>query len=81
MRKATDDVMAREAAEALLYDRLDEQEAADPRGTAKAIVGEFKAAEFETGTSKDPDRNAVPMRRLVLTGPWVIDPNPPAPAE
>jgi hypothetical protein len=35
----------------------------------------FKTVEFETGTSKDPDRQAVAMRRLVITTAWEVDPD------
>lgn len=80
MRKAQDDVMARGAAERLIADYLDLEDAMTPfadggAGNVRGLVGEFKAVEFERGTSKDPDKQVVPMRRVVLTGPWEVDPD------
>lgn len=77
MRKAQDDVMARGAAERMLSDLIDEDTVSREGALqmAKDLVGEFKAVEFERGTSKDPDKQIVPMRRVVLTGPWEVDPD------
>lgn len=77
MRKTQDDVMARSVAESQMADLLTDQcgVAPDDHEAAKALVGHFKAVEFERGTSKDPDKQVVPMRRVVLTGPWEVDPD------
>lgn len=80
MRKAQEDVLARSEAERVVGD---EMEAVGLIGgdTLPAEAGRLllnrvaKAVEFEHGTSKDPDKNTVPMRRLVITGPWVVNPD------
>ena len=77
MRKAQDDVMARSAAETRVADLL----ASTPEGPAgdgglsvRQVLGEFKAVEFETTTRKVGDEE-VKLRRLVITGPWEVDPD------
>lgn len=78
-RKAQDDVLARTESErelaAVLVDEgvVSVDEAID---VARKVLGVLaKAVQFETATSKDPDRNIVANRRLVITGPWTVDPN------
>lgn len=81
MRKAQDDPMARTEAERFVGDALEATELIDstvvePTTGGKILLDQVaKAVEFERGTSKDPDRNTVPMRRLVITGPWMVDPD------
>lgn len=75
MRKAQDDAMARAAAESKVADLLTDQAGAAPddRTAVTAILGEFKAVEFETTTRKVGDEE-IHLRRLVITGPWEVDP-------
>lgn len=81
MRKATEDVLARTEAERQIGDVLESEGLIDssthePTEVGRAVLNALgKAVEFETGTSKDPDRNAVAMRRLVITTAWEVDPN------
>ena len=81
MRKAQDDLMARTEAERVVGDELEatgliNSEVHEPTAVGKTLLDRMaKTVEFETGTSKDPDRNTVPMRRLVITGPWTVDPD------
>lgn len=81
MRKANEDVLARTEAERQIGDVLEREglidsSAYEPIAAGRAVLNALgKAVEFETGTSKDPDRNAVAMRRLVITTPWEVDPN------
>lgn len=79
MRKATEDALARTAAERFVGEELvdcqivEELDGIEPAGRLLGQVA--KTVEFERGTSKDPDKNTVPMRRLVITGPWEVDPD------
>jgi hypothetical protein len=81
MRKANEDVLARTEAERQIGDILEAESLIDsstyePTAVGKSVLDALgKAVEFETGTSKDPDRQAVAMRRLVITGAWEVDPN------
>jgi hypothetical protein len=81
MRKATEDVLARTEAERQIGDVLEREGLIDgsthePTEVGRAVLNALgRFVEFETGTSKDPDRQAVAMRRLVTTGPWEVDPN------
>jgi hypothetical protein len=81
MRKATEDVLARTEAERYVGDELKALElinssTQEPTDAGRQLLGQIaKTVEFETGTSKDPDRNVVPMRRLVITTGWTVDPN------
>lgn len=81
MRKAQEDVLARTEAERFIGDELEatgliDSSANEPTEAGKRLLDQVaKAVEFERGTSKDPDRNTVPMRRLVITGPWTVDPD------
>lgn len=77
MRKAQDDVMARTAAESRLSDHLEQLNAATDDAAdqmARDLIGTFKAVEFETTSRKVGDEE-VPLRRLVITGAWEVDPN------
>lgn len=80
MRKATDDVMARTAAESKLADLLDStgmpigNSEGGPTIVARELLAEFKAVEFET-TSKKVGDETINLRRLVITGPWEVDPD------
>lgn len=62
------DPMAATVAENAIYDtlqrRAEDREGQDPRSTARAVVDGFYAA-FEHEDGK---------RRVVLTGPWEVDP-------
>lgn len=78
-RKATEDVLARTEVEREIGDVLFEEGLIGPETDAvavgrKVLAALAKTVEFETGTSKDPDRQVVPMRRAVITGPWLVDP-------
>jgi hypothetical protein len=81
MRKANEDVLARTEAERLVGDEMEalgliDSSANEPVDAGRRLLNQIgKTVEFETGTSKDPDRNAVAMRRLVITTPWEVDPN------
>jgi hypothetical protein len=73
MRKAQDDAVARTAAENVVRDLT--HYVNEPVGDlGKDIVGAFKAVEFETISKKVGDEE-IPLRRLVITGPWEVDPN------
>jgi hypothetical protein len=80
-RKATDDVMARTEAERVLGNEMEATGTIDstniePAEAGRRVLDQVAAAvEFETGVSKDPDGKQVPMRRLVITGPWTVDPD------
>lgn len=75
MRNAQDDPMARTAAERKIGDLLTDQTglAQTDLGAATAILGEFEAVEFETTISKVRGGQEIPVRRLVITGPWEVD--------
>lgn len=81
MRKATEDVLARTEAERQIGDVLEAEGLIDSSTYELAAAGRAvlnalgRFVEFETGTSKDPDRQAVAMRRLVITTAWEVDPN------
>jgi hypothetical protein len=80
MRKAQDDAMARTQAERDLGDLFasnghsvgsyDEDVTA-----ARGLLSNFPAVEFERGTGRTPDGQKVAQRRVVITGPWVVDPD------
>lgn len=81
-RKVTDDALARTAAERAIGEILiDEgfvpiEASPEPGEMGRRVLGVLaKAVQFETGESKDPDRQVVPMRRLVITGVWEVDPD------
>lgn len=79
MRKATEDVLARTEAERQIGDALEalgliDSSTHEPTEAGLKLLGIIgKAVEFERGTSKDPDKEVVPMRRIVITGPWQVD--------
>jgi hypothetical protein len=81
MRKANEDVLARTEAERQIGDVLEREGLIDssthePTEVGRKVLNALaKTVEFETGTSKDPDRQAVAMRRLVITTAWEVDPN------
>jgi hypothetical protein len=81
MRRTNEDVLARTEAERQIGDVLEREGLIDssthePTAVGRTVLNALaKAVEFETGTSKDPDRNAVAMRRLVITTAWEVDPN------
>lgn len=73
MRKANDDVMARSLAESRIRDLTsDVNEPVGDLGTQ--IISEFKAVEFETKKIMSQGEE-IPLRRLVLTSAWEVDPN------
>jgi hypothetical protein len=78
-RKATEDVMARTEAERILAEEMSAVGVAGDEevlAAAREVLGQLaETVEYERGTSVDPDRKKVPMRRLVTTGPWLIDPD------
>lgn len=80
MRKAQEDVLARTEAERFVGDAMEaagiiDSTVMEPAETGRLLLDHVAAAvEFETGISKDPERKPVAMRRLVITGPWVVDP-------
>ncbi len=79
-RKTQDDPMARTEAERGLAAELLNCGVVDgadlPVSAASAVLGQIgKTVEFERGASTDPDRQKVRMRRLVITGPWFVDPD------
>jgi hypothetical protein len=80
-RKAEEDVLARTEAERKIGEELQslgliDDTTNETAGLARELLNVLaKAVQFETGTSKDPDRNEVPMRRLVLTFNWEVDPS------
>lgn len=79
MRRTSDDVTARAAAESKLADLLDRtgmpigNSEGGPLAVSKELVSEFKAVEFETTTRKVGD-DEIKLRRLVITGPWEVAP-------
>lgn len=77
MRKAQDDPIARTVAENKIADITDgyDRDGSDPVGMAEvaAILGAFKAVEFEV-TVKQVGDEQIHLRRLVITGPWEVDP-------
>jgi hypothetical protein len=80
MRKANEDPIARTVAEHELADTLGRtgmpigNSEGGPMSASKELVGAFKAVEFET-TSRKVGDDEVKLRRLVITGPWEVDPN------
>jgi hypothetical protein len=78
MRKAQDNAMARTATETKLADLLAASGPEGPAGdgglSVRQVLGEFKAVEFETTTRKVGD-DEIHLRRLVITGPWEVDPD------
>lgn len=78
MRKAQDDPIARSVAENQVADISEPfgTDESDPVGMAQAsaILGAFKAVEFETTSRKVGDEE-IPLRRLVITGPWEVNPS------
>lgn len=81
MRKAQEDALARTEAERLVGGQLEDLNLIDngevePTEAGRQLLSQVaKTVEFERGTSRDPDRNTVPMRRLVITTGWVVDPD------
>jgi hypothetical protein len=78
MRKAQDDVMARTDAERSVGDELEatgliNSSANEPAEAGRVLLGMFKAIEFETTSRKVGDEE-LRLRRLVITGPWEVDP-------
>lgn len=78
MRNPKDDVMARGAAEHKLAELL----ASTPDGPAgdgglsvRQVVGELGTVEFERTVSKVRGGTEVPLRRLVITSAWEVDPS------
>lgn len=74
MRKPTEDPIARTVAENFVTDHATGVE------DTRAVLGLFPTAEFETVT-KVVQGQSIRLRRLVLTGPWEVDPNAPKTAE
>lgn len=79
MRKAQDDVMARTAAERLLGDRMEaegliDSSAIEPTEAGNRLLAEIEAVEFEQTVSKVRGGIEVPLRRLVITTNWEVDP-------
>jgi hypothetical protein len=79
-RKATEDVLARTEAERAVGDELEalgliDSALNEPTEAGRKLLDQIGMyVQFETGDSKDPDKNIVPMRRIVITGPWRVDP-------
>lgn len=78
-RKVEDDVLARGAAEREIGEALIAEGIASetdvPAELGRRVLGRTaQAVQFEIGESTDPDRRKVAMRRLVITGPWMVDP-------
>jgi len=78
MRKAQDDAMARTQAERdlgeLLTSASSEEDFERAQQVARETLGAFPAVEFERGTGRTPDGQKIEQRRVVITGPWVVDP-------
>jgi hypothetical protein len=79
MRKATEDVLARTEAERQIGDKLEAHGLIDsvrnePTEVGRAVVDGFRAAEFEKTIRRVGDED-IHLRRLVITGPWEVDPN------
>lgn len=80
-RKVEDDVMARTAAERAIGDVMEatgviDSSTNEPTEAGRLVLGELaRAVQFEKATSKDPDGVVVPQRRIVITGPWEVDPD------
>lgn len=80
IRKATEDVLARTQAEREVVQKLEAEglfagTGDGPVTTGQTLLSEFPTVEFETGVSRMPGGEKVAVRRLVITGPWVVDPN------
>lgn len=76
MRKAQENALARTVAENKLCEMLaigDVNVGEIDRAAVKQVLGEFKAVEFETITKRVGDEE-IALRRLVITGPWEVDP-------
>ena len=80
MRKAQEDAVARTVAEKKVGDLLAADGNVGPHASieqattvAREVLGEFKAVEFETITKRVGDEE-IALRRLVITGPWEVDP-------
>lgn len=77
MRKAQENALARTVAENKLCEMLaigDVNVGEIDRAAVKQVLGEFKAVEFETITKRVGDEE-IALRRLVITGPWEVDPS------
>lgn len=78
IRKNTEDIMARTKAVTDLTDKLDNMlpEVESVAEAGRDLLNQIgDTVEFEYGVSTDPNRNKVNMRRLVITGPWEVDPD------
>lgn len=78
MRRALDDVLARTEAERVVGDELEatgliNSSTHEPTAAGKALLDSFKAVEFEKASRKVGDEE-LRLRRLVITGPWEVDP-------
>lgn len=79
MRKAQDDALARTEAERVIGDELESSGVIDsnthePTEAGRRILAQIaKAVEFETITKRVGDEE-IALRRLVITGPWEVDP-------
>lgn len=80
MRKAQEDPLARTVAEHHLGDALEasgliDSTAYEPTEVGRATLKDFaEAVQFETATSRVAGKD-IRLRRLVITGPWEVDPN------
>lgn len=86
MDKPTDDAMARTVAESRFGDTIHEYADRSYRSpnspidhdeavrVARDHLAVFPSVRFETVTAVDADRS-ITMRRLILTGPWEVDPS------
>lgn len=87
MRKTQEDVLARTAAERYVGDQMEaagliDSSASEPAEAGRQLLAQVaKTVEFERGLSRDPDRKEVPMRRMVITTGWEVDPDAPRKAE
>lgn len=78
-RKTQDDALARTEAERWVGEELEstgliDSDTDEPTVAGRTLLNQIaKTVEYERGTSKDPDRNEVPMKRLVITTNWVVD--------
>ena len=84
MRKPLEDPIARTVAEHHLGDALEstgmiDSTAHEPAEVGRAVLSELAGIgayiEFETTKSKVRGGQEIPLRRLVITGDWEIDPN------
>lgn len=73
MRRTQDDLVARSVAENQIRDLTSDVN--EPVGDlGQQIIGAFKTVEFETTTRRVGDED-LHLRRLVVTGPWEVDPS------